>query len=812
MRLWNQMMISSRLSTRLVVDVFGGIRITGTIAIFLMTMLPVTRLRAASAIPIDLCKQGAAKSIVGMSTMLNLRSAELAIDGWKSSSSPSISVVPEPNSVVLEKGKFALCRSTALICPQNTGKLGKYLSDQILFFTHLRLRVQKRVRADKDFISLDLDGRFKSPGKEGYSLQVLPDKIVLRAKTQAGLFSGIQTLLQLIPLPDSAREGIFDVPSCKIIDYPRFEWRGLMLDCVRHFMTVDFIKRYINLLAYYKFNVFHWHLTDDQGWRIQIKKYPKLTEVGAWRMEGNGERYGGYYTQKQIREVVAYAKSRFITVVPEIEMPGHCQASLAAYPQNACVPGPFEVGTQWGVYTNIYCPAKKSTYTFLDNILSEVIRLFPSHYIHIGGDEVPKIEWKESALCQEFVKEKGLKNEKQLQSYFVRRIERFVESKGRQIIGWNEILEGRGPLKGAVVQSWQGIDGAVQAVKNGLYTVMSPSNYTYLSNNPSDLPLDTVYSFDPMPKGLTPSQQKRVLGIEACMWTERAPQDQIDGKMFPRLLAIAEDAWTLPQNKNYANFYRRLQSQYARLSYLGVEYGLEQKAMVYHTTYDSADKKFIVRLERTQPRIGLRYVVGDTLTMGNSHVYESPVAIDTTGTFIAQAEMNGRLVGNPLDLSFMIDKALGSKVTLKYPYSPEYSGGGAGGLVNGIRGTDNFRDGLWQGFKGVNVDATVELKREKEISEIGAGFLQSTSSYIFMPTSVQYFVSSDGVHFDSVGTVMNDVSEKNPATIKRDFVLTFSPKDVRYIRVIAKSIGVCPPWHPGAGAKAWVFIDEIFAN
>ncbi len=736
----------------------------------------------------------------------------ISIPLFCSEASASINVVPEPNFIITGQGEFTLSASTTIARANSLEKLGMYLGEQLDIFTHLKLRETASVNRTKNVLMLDLDKSFPAPNSEAYEVEVTPGRIVLKAKTEAGLFRGIQTLLQLIPLPDSSNVGEFEIPACKIVDHPRFAWRGLNLDCVRHFMTKDFIKRYIDLLAYYKFNVFHWHLTDDQGWRIQIKKYPKLTEVGAWRKEADGQIYGGYYTQKDIKEIVAYAKSRFITVVPEIEMPGHCEASLASYPEHACVPGPFEVGTQWGVYKDIYNPGKKSTFTFLENVLDEVVKLFPSHYIHIGGDEVPKIEWKENVACQNLMKEKGLKSEEELQSYFIRKIQKFLESKGRQIIGWDEILEGKGPDSGGVVESWRGIDGAIQAAKTGHSTILAPGGYTYLSQDADGLSLDTVYSFDPMPPGLTPEEQKYVLGTEASMWSEHAPQETVDSKMFPRLLAIAEDAWTNPARKNYADFHERLQTQYRRLAYLGVDYGLERKAISYQTTFDKEKKAFTISLTPTQAGITLRYALGDTLTMSDSRLYEQPVTISSTATFIAQAEMNGRLVGNPIYLSFITDKALNAGISVEEPYSPEYSAGGVKSLVDGIRGTTNFRDGLWQGYKGTDIDAVVDLKKAETISQVGAGFYQSVSSYIFMPTSVEFFVSEDGVHFDSVGVVQNEVSEKNTDTVIKDFGLSFKPREARYVKMVAKSIGVCPPWHIGAGAKAWLFIDEIFAN
>jgi len=728
-----------------------------------------------------------------------------------------INVVPKPDSVILKKGNFILSLSTTLDVPDTLNNLQSYIMEQLKFFTHLE--IHKGNSKSPNSILFEIDKSLAEPGDEAYDLDVDPTKIILKARTEAGLFYGIQTLLQLIPLPDSTNAGTFHVPCCRILDHPRFSWRGLNLDCVRHFMTKDFIKRYIDLLAYYKFNIFHWHLTDDQGWRIEIKKYPKLTEVGAWRKEADGTIYGGYYTQDDIKEIVAYAKSRFVTVVPEIEMPGHCEASLASYPENACIDGPFEVGIRWGVYQDIYCPGKESTFTFLENILKEVMELFPSHYIHIGGDEVPKIEWKDSDSCQALMRREGLKNEEELQSYFIRRIQKFLEANGRQIIGWDEILEGNGPDSGAIVQSWRGMDGAIQSAKKRIRTIISPDQYTYLSHDPDDLSLDSVYSFDPMPADLSEDEQKLVMGTEASLWTERAPQESVDSKMFPRLLAIAEDAWTFPKNKNLKDFHDRLSAQYDLLTYLGVDYGLEKKAMVFRTRYDKDKNQFIVEMTPTQSGIKILYTVNDTLTLDNSHAYEAPVSIDGTSTFIAQAKMsttrpveNGRLVGNPLELSFIMDKALNSKVIVEDSYAPQYSAGGVSSLVDGIRGGMNFRDGLWQGYQGTDINAVVDLGEGKDISEIGAGFYQESGSWIFMPDSVEYYMSDDGTSFEKIGVARNNIPQKSPDSVKKDFVLKFDRRKVRYFKIVAKNIGVCPPWHPGAGGKAWLFIDEIFAN
>jgi hexosaminidase len=362
----------------------------------------------------------------------------------------------------------------------------------------------------------------------------------------------------------------------------------MLLDCGRHFMTKDFVKRYIDLLAYHKLNVLHWHLTEDQGWRIEIKKYPKLTEIGAWRQATRDDeqprdaagRYGGFYTQDDIREIVAYAKSRFVTIVPEIEMPGHCQAALASYPELSCTGGPFQVGTEWGVYDDVYCAGNDHTFEFLQDVLTEVLDLFSSQFIHIGGDEVPKTRWKACPKCQARIKAEGLKDEAELQSYFVRRIERFLASKGRRLVGWDEILEG-GLAPNATVQSWRGMGGAIAAATAGHDVVSSPTSHCYLdypqfpvvSTQPvTVITLDKIYSFEPTPAELNAEQAKHILGAEGNMWTERAPQDRVDYLVFPRLCALAEVTWSPKELRNWDDFATRMKAHYQRLDALGVRY------------------------------------------------------------------------------------------------------------------------------------------------------------------------------------------------------------------------------------------------
>lgn len=435
--------------------------------------------------------------------------------------------------------------------------------------------------------------------KDAYTLSIGEKEITITG-TNAGVFYGLQSLLQLLPVGQPHTQTLskstktFALPTCVVEDYPRFGWRGMHLDVSRHFFPKEFVKKYIDYLALYKMNVFHWHLTDDQGWRLEIKKYPKLTSVGGYRkgtlighysekpVRYDSIRYGGYYTQADAREVVEYARKRHITVVPEIEMPGHASAAVTAYPELASTPGPFEVIQNWGVFPDVFCP-KEETFQFLQNVLAEVITIFPSKYIHIGGDECPKDRWKESAFCQALIKKEGLKDEHELQSYFIRRIEKFVNSKGRQIIGWDEILEG-GLAPNAAVMSWRGEKGGIEAAKQHHPVVMSPTTTVYFdyyqSQKPGEplaiggfVPLDLVYRYEPLPKELTPDEQQYIIGAQANLWTEYiATPDKVEYMLLPRLCALAEVVWTPPEQKNYDAFMERLKQHTRLLDAMKVNY------------------------------------------------------------------------------------------------------------------------------------------------------------------------------------------------------------------------------------------------
>jgi hexosaminidase len=447
--------------------------------------------------------------------------------------------------------------------------------------------------ASSNMITLRLSQEAPHP-VEGYRLNVTSDAVTVEAKTPAGLFYGLQTLTQLLFGDHTSG---WSVPVVQIVDAPRFAYRGMHLDVGRHFFPVAFIKKYIDLLAMYKMNKFHWHLTDDQGWRIEIKKYPKLTEIGAYRQEtvmgknferfdrpyiGDGKPHGGFYTQEEVREVVAYARARYIDVIPEIEMPGHATAALAAYPEFACTDGPFDVPTTWGIFEDVFCP-KEETFQFLEDVLTEVIALFPSQYIHIGGDEVPKVRWQESEVAQEVISREGLADEDELQSYFIKRIESFLQAQGRRLIGWDEILEG-GLAPDATVMSWRGMEGGIEAAREGHDVIMTPTSHTYFDYYQGDpvqeplairglTPLEKVYGFEPVPETLSAEDAAHILGAQGNVWTEyMATTDHVEYMVFPRMLALAEVVWSPADLRNWEDFVQRLPAQLQHLDTLGVNY------------------------------------------------------------------------------------------------------------------------------------------------------------------------------------------------------------------------------------------------
>lgn len=747
----------------------------------------------------------------------------------------SISIIPQPVSLTAEPGKFTIDKNTSLIFNSKE----KDLHSAAVFFSGAIKNISGdelhfNVKKNKEII-LEIK-KTEKIGDEGYLLDVSPTYIKIVANTKTGIVYGMQSLFQT--LPAIRTNAALDVPCMKITDYPRFKWRGMHLDVCRHFFGPEMVKEYIDLMSAYKFNKFHWHLTDDQGWRIEIKKYPKLTSVGAWRADrtgipwrdcqptqpGEATTYGGYYTQQQIRDIVAYAKERNITIVPEIEMPGHSEAAIAAYPWLSTTQQPQTTITG-GVYPHnvqsVYDVSNDSVFTFLENVLTEVMQLFPSKYIHVGGDEVNKTPWKNSARCQALMKKLGDTTEDQLQSYFIDRIEKFLIAHHRKLIGWDEILEG-GLAPEATVMSWRGEDGGIKAAKMKHNVVMTPGTPLYFDHyqaGPAGEPeaiggfntLKMVYEYNPIPKELDSTDAKYILGAQANVWTEFIPTvSHLEYMVLPRMLALSEVLWTPKEDKNYVDFYNRLQNQFKAFGEKGYNYCPGNFTVEIKPT--SQDGKLFATLSSDIPDADIYYTTDGSDPDAQSAKYENPISIDSSVTIKAVIVQYGKVMGvKPAEQKFAMHKALGKNVTYTYPVSKYYMADGPNTLTDGVRGTDNVSKN-WHGIEGNDLIATIDMGAETDVQKITIGCLQHAKDWIFLPQSVSYSVSNDGTNFTDLGTVKNTISPDQQGTIIKDFTLSFPNQKARYIRVSAKNIGVGPKGHSAEGKPVWLFADEIMVE
>lgn len=652
-------------------------------------------------------------------------------------------------------------------------------------------------------------------GDEGYRLSVAPGNVVAEAATARGLFYATQTIRQL--LTGSS------LPACQITDKPRFGYRGLMLDACRHFMPVPFVKKFIDLMAMNKQNTFHWHLTDDQGWRIEIKKYPKLTQIGSKRPETligqyhqnypqqfDGKPYGGFYSQADIREVVRYAQSRFVTVIPEIEMPGHASAALAAYPELGCEPTKsYQVATKWGVFEDVYCPSEK-TFAFLQDVLTEVMALFPGKYIHIGGDECPKDAWKKSAFCQQLIQREKLKDEHELQSWFIKRIDKFVTSKGRRIIGWDEILEG-GISPNATVMSWRGTKGGIEAAKQRHDVIMTPTDRCYLDYYQGDpateplaiggyLPLDQVYAYEPMPTELTPDQQKFVLGVQGNIWTEYMPTtDQVEYMVWPRALALAEIGWVPAGPKNFEDFAMRLKGHLPQLDQLNINYA-KRLYDISAETQANEQGQVQVRLSKLDADSRIFYTTNGKEPNEKSTEYIGPITLTKTTSLRAMTPSGGRLTQ-----TFTLHKAKNKPYiyTLATQSDPNSTK-----LTDGVRGETPRDRRQWTHIYGNDMEVTLDLGDITGVTKVSLNFLKVIGENGFPPSSVEIALSRDGQDFKEA--IARPVTyELNGPWAILPVVADFRTSRARYVRIRARNAGPCPAGHPNAGQKTWFATDEI---
>lgn len=737
-------------------------------------------------------------------------------------------IIPKPAKLFPKKGRFRINADTRILVESQDASLWKaadYLSEFIQKGSDLRLPVSAAGKS-KNAIIFRPDPEIAN--EEGYRLKVSKSEIVISASTGAGAFYGVQTLLQLMPpavFSPVNRARQFTVNCVEIIDEPRFAYRGMHLDVARHIFPVSFIKKYIDLLAMHKQNRFHWHLTDDQGWRIEIMQYPKLQQVAAYRDETvighasekpprfDGKRYGGYYTQEEVKDIVKYAADRFITIIPEIEMPGHSSAVLAAYPELGCSKGPFRVQTTWGVFKDVLCP-KEETFEFLENVLIEVMDLFPSEYIHIGGDECPKAAWKNSEFCRRLMLREELEDENELQSYFISRIEQFLNENGRKIIGWDEILEG-GIAPNATIMSWRGTEGGIAAARQGHNAIMTPTSHCYLDYYQSTseeeplaiggyLPLEKVYAFDPVPEELEVYETGHILGVQGNLWTEYiATPEHAEYMAFPRAIALAEVGWTPQNERRFQDFAQRLVYHFNRLNTLKVNYANHILDVEGKTTGTEAG--LLLHMKVKAGNYEIQY-----MTIGGADkktVYKNPILIDQDTIIIAATHNNGIQIGNVAKFVIRLHKAAGKPIELLSPPHPAYGNGGKEALVNGIPGSNSrYGDNEWLGWSGEDFEATIDLGEIQPVNKVSLRFFNSPTQWIYLPKKIEVYVSDDGIEFKKAGQSSAQTTDDKYA---KEIEFPMAEITGRFVKIKAERFGIIPDGKQGADHEAWLFVDEI---
>lgn len=746
----------------------------------------------------------------------------------------SINVVPVPMQVTEGKGVFTIQPGTRIQVDETNGtmEMAELFAKKISSSSGLDLSISSYNAAfpKSNSIVFTTLGAEVALGKEGYSIEITETNVHIKAVSANGFFYGLQTLLQLLPSdiekPGSGSKA-YTLPVVLIKDMPRFGYRGMHLDVGRHMYPVDFIKKYIDIMAMYKMNTFHWHLTDDQGWRIEIRKYPLLTSISSMRKgtqigksdESDNIPYGGFYTQAEAREIVDYAATKFVTVIPEIEMPGHAVALLAAYPTLSCTGGPFEVRTKWGVADDILCAGNDSVFTVMQDILTEVMDIFPSKYIHIGGDEAPKVRWKECNKCQSRIQKEGLKDEAELQSYFIKRIEKFLVSKNRKLIGWDEILEG-GLAPEATIMAWRGVQAGIDAATQGHDAIMTPVDYCYFDYYQGDpatepeafgghLTLKTVYSYNPLPPVLTSDQAKHIIGVQGNVWTEyiKTPEG-IEFKAFPRAIALAEVAWSQQERRNWDDFINRMDNQFPRLENLGVKYS--KGSFIADFTMKRDNNRNLVVLSSETKGMEIRYTIDGSDPVSNSKLYTEPFELFKSAVVKAALFNKGKIAGSVNQREINVNKASGKPVTIVKPYSFKYPGTGDQAMTDGLTGTNAYKSG-WQGYEGTDMEFIVDLLKSTKISSVKLNFVKSPADWVLFPEQVQYAFSLDGKSWNNIEPIEFDASSPSKKEMKVA-ESKFPETEVRFIKVMATSPKKLPEWHEYKGQPCWIFADELIVE
>ncbi len=764
---------------------------------------------------------------------------------------PQLNIIPQPVEVQMSTGTHSLKNPLRIVYDEPAKRSAEFLAAYLeKFYKVITDLTSSAENKNPEAYSLFLD--LEDVDKKGQYELIIGKDLTIKGDEE-GIFYGVQSFIQL--LPPHVSNNLIQIPYVTIKDHPRFGYRGLHLDCGRHFMPVDFIKKFIDYIAYHKMNYFHWHLTEDQGWRIEIKKHPRLTSVGAWRngtiigrhpgMGNDNKKHGGFYTQEQVKEIVKYAADRYITVVPEIEMPGHSSAAIAAYPQLSCFPeeptknyfpknGKWagdstgkQVQQAWGIYSDVFCAGKEETFKLLQDVIDEVVPLFPGQYFHIGGDECPKANWKRCPNCQKRMKENNLKDEHELQSYFVQRMEKYINGKGKTMIGWDEILEG-GLAPNAIVMSWRGETGGIEAAKQDHQVIMTPTTYVYFDYSQTDnedsiviggnLPVEKVYGYEPIPAALNEEQAKYVLGAQANVWSEYMSNPRkVEYMIFPRLSALSEVLWSPKENKNWVDFEKRMQTQFKRYELWKANYSrayYDLKATVLPTeNFDGV----LWKLETKYPSAEIKTVTHYggrpyELKFNEGKNYTAPLVVKSTQLLAAISRLKGKPISNPISQNIYFNKATGKKITLSNAPSNTYKGDGAFTLVNGIQNENGLQKSKeFLGFSGMDCEAVIDLGKEEKISNVIVHCLRETGSWIWQPLTVEVFVSNNGTDFSSVG-LTDDFKIKRRNLETGTMKVEFKSANARYVKVVAKNWGDIPSGNPGEGSKAWLFVDEIEIN
>ena len=740
----------------------------------------------------------------------------------------NLNVIPQPQEVVqnFQENPFVIHSGTKIVYPAGNEKLertAEFLASYIKEATGLTVQCTTE-NEESDAIILSVDTAIKQ--KEGYRLEVTSNNIRLAGGSEAGVFYGIQTLHKSMPVTKD-RESASAIPAGIVNDYPRFDYRGFMVDVGRHYFPVSYLKQIIDMLALHNINYFHWHLTEDQGWRIEIKKYPKLTEIGSPRprtlMDWSTREYdetphSGFYTQEEAKEIVKYAADRFITVIPEVDLPGHMMAALASYPELGCTGGPYEIPCEWGVFPDVLCGGNTKALEFAKDVLNEIMDIFPSPYIHIGGDECPKVRWKECPKCQAKIRELGLKDtpkhnkENRLQTYFMAEVGKVISERGRKMLGWDEMLEG-GLAPGATVMSWTSHRGGIETARLHHNAIMTPIQYLYFSNPTYNRikgtkSLERVYTFEPVSDELTEEEKQYIIGAQGCIWTEWTRDSlKMEWQILPRMAALSEIQWTEPAHKDFDGFLNRLPALLAIYKDRGYDFRQdiydvtiqvvpeeqEGKAKVFFLTFDNTEVHYT--LDGSEPN-AQSPLYTDTLHLDKDAVIQAIAVRPQGNSSISKEEIHFNAVTM-------------KPATLNVEPHKSYTFQGGSTLTDGLYGDLNYRSGRWVGFYGNNPDITIDMQEPKEISSAFINTLLNPGDAIFGATGLKIEISDDGKVFREIASKKIPVLEKGTKMQIRKEEISFDKVKTRYVRIIAETTSKLPAWHSMPGKNAFLFVDEI---